>query len=742
MTFRYRFVGFGTNFEFRHGIRHLEDASSNPSVLHENEIALDVGNVCWGCDGEPLCVIDHHFERPGQFPSASAAVLHNARLLEEKFRGCGDGPVWLVTHVQPDFDAFCSMYLTRCIVERKIAADFDLDETDWFHPELFRAFAPPRWAVLLASYASHVDSGRHIACPKQRALHSVLYAALHRGRAYVSVASGATEFFDEVREAIESKDLNPLFDSVLEGRELFRPELAMLDNEVEAYERDLRRARKSVVHLQRLDLPFQDFFTSIRNTPLLREDLSLAPGHLLSPSEPRSQADGIYLNDPECILFKEWARSDLQNSSMGSGFTFTAVAYSGGRPEGTTNRTDYFFAIDPERAERRNLYSLWARLEAAEVQALHKPEHTALKEKLEEAELHAQDTSKNTFCRLGFEGRAGAYRAFFNDPWFDGSNYEATIVATPNRGTFIGRSGDRSDLLDDPVGAIVRRELEHSIYASEDPQINVVDLAASREHKDEESRDYPIGEGSLPEPLERHFRFGKIKLNSGVDILGGRMSAQIGETLWRALHPDAGEGTPTDFLTRHLLVNRDWVGVWSRRGIVIAFKPAAEEKARAIERRFRELASLARSVEVFIESRVGPIHETVAEGEELTRAAARVSHELALPENRLLGRFFDALGLRELLGALRDLNLAAADKASREQAEQQTKELTRHTRTVADVQVKVEWLEIFIVGFYATELAKIIVDGLGRETGQVWIPLTAGIVSMAAAMLALRPWKH
>lgn len=81
----------------------------------------------------------------------------------------------------------------------------------------------------------------------------------------------------------------------------------------------------------------------------------------------------------------------------------------------------------------------------------------------------------------------------------------------------------------------------------------------------------------------------------------------------------------------------------------------------------------------------------------------------ALPENRLLGRFFEALGLRELLAALRDLNLAAAEKARNENLSKQTEELIKHTKTVASVQVKVEWLEVFIVGFYTTELAKIVV---------------------------------
>jgi predicted polyphosphate/ATP-dependent NAD kinase len=46
MTFRYRYVGFGTNFESRLGDRSREDTRGNPKALHENEVALDVGNIC------------------------------------------------------------------------------------------------------------------------------------------------------------------------------------------------------------------------------------------------------------------------------------------------------------------------------------------------------------------------------------------------------------------------------------------------------------------------------------------------------------------------------------------------------------------------------------------------------------------------------------------------------------------------------------------------------------------------
>jgi hypothetical protein len=708
MTFKYRYVGFGTNFEFAAGLRF--DRETNPRSLHANEIALDVGNVCWGYNGEPLAVIDHHFERPGQFSSASAAVLHNSELIGEKFGTGQDGLIWLVTHVQPDFDAFCSMYLARAVIERNFGAG-------------------SRWPTLLADYASHVDSGRRIVCPKHRALHSVLYAALLRGRAYLSETSGATEFFEHAKEAIEKKGLNPLFDSIFEGSDCFRPELALLDHEMEAYDRDLRRARKAIVHLQKLEEPFQEFFERVKEAPLVDDGLAPTAPHIAPLNQRRSQADGIYLKDPECLLFKEWARLDLENSSMGMGFTFTAVAYSGGRPDGAANKSDYFFAIDPERADHRCLYSLWARLEAAEIRALHQPEHEGLKARLEGAERDCERTSRRTRCRIGFEGRAGKYKALFDDPWFDGSNYESAIIATPNRGTLIGPPGARADLLDDPVAAIARHELEHSIYAS---LLTLVDLSASSADPDGDELLRDIAE-AMPPPPERCFRFARIELNSGVETLAGHMAAQIGEALWRALHPGAAEGVPTDFLTRHLLVARDWVAVWSRRGIAVAFKPAAEREAKELEARFRDLVKLARGVEGFIESGSRPLSETLAEGEELARMAARMSHELALPENRLLSRFFEALGLRELLASLRDLNQAAAGR-------ERTEEMIRHTKTVATVQRKVELLEIFIVGFYVTELAKIIADGL--KSGDWVIPVVAGPAGMAAAVLLLRPWKH
>jgi hypothetical protein len=209
--FRYRFVNFGTRFEPRLN-EDRTDSHAHPNLLFVNEVAVDVGSRCWSVPGDPL-IIDHHFTRKDQFPSASAAVLHMAPILWESLHR-RDGVTWLVTHVQPDFDALASQYLAKTIVESDEKPDWsenDLAGTDcsdvisdgikskgidWFHPRLEKIHPQWRWQVKLASYASLVDSCRRIRCPKKRALHSILYAALYRGRNYTDEVRGATEFFE------------------------------------------------------------------------------------------------------------------------------------------------------------------------------------------------------------------------------------------------------------------------------------------------------------------------------------------------------------------------------------------------------------------------------------------------------------------------------------------------------------------------------------------------------------------
>ena len=103
-SFRYRYVDFQTVFTGAPGPRASDQGLDSPGTLYANELATDVGRTCWDRN-EPLAVLDHHFSRDGQFPSASAAVLHKARLIRQKFASQDGNVIWLVTHKQPDFDA-------------------------------------------------------------------------------------------------------------------------------------------------------------------------------------------------------------------------------------------------------------------------------------------------------------------------------------------------------------------------------------------------------------------------------------------------------------------------------------------------------------------------------------------------------------------------------------------------------------------------------------------------------------
>jgi hypothetical protein len=775
LTFRYRFVDFGTVFSAGDGIRAVDQGSASPNTLFTNELVVDVGGTCVDGD-ETLAVIDHHFAREAQFPAASAAVLHKAKYIRRRFADT-HGVVWLVTHKQPDFDAFCSMYLARWILEDPAAAvewepfglhpDGWLDSEEqskinWFVPDLHSVPFEQRWPLLMAAYASIVDNGKHFPCPRNKALHSVLYAALQRGRDYLSETSGAKELFDEIRGAIRDRKRNPIFDSVLQESREFAPELEMLDREVEAYHRDLRRARRSIVYLQRSLEPFPTFFDRLKHLPLLDDGNAIRPEHLLA-DEARMPTDAIYVRDPECLLFKEWARLDLENSMLGRGFEFTAVAYSSGRPAGETNHTDYFFAIDPERANGRHLYRVWARLQAKEVASLRQNE-AAQPEKA---------------ARRNFEGRAGNLGKYFADPWFDGQNYLCTIVATPNQGTTIAAAGSDGGLNDDAVVELVRSEVEHSVYqttaGAESASVIVCDLSATRNDTDVGPYPYDIGQlQQIPAPAERRFRFARIPLRDDVPVsLAGRngLSEQIGETLWQVLYPDLKGAKPHDFAQRNLVVAPRFVGVWGDRGIAIAHKPKPQttgttaelqQDDNGTERDFIKIVGLARAIDQLIadgeglarenhsaphgeddDPTTGQAEEIAARGEVLARTVAQIKHNLTLPHSDLLRRFYDATGIDELLSTLRDLNQNAAEYLRRRKMDEQASKTRESTETVAEVQTKLEYLEVFIVGVYALEMLDTTtkyLEGSDKVKGILVITGGLGFLIVTAAMLV--PWNR
>ena len=263
--------------------------------------------------------------------------------------------------------------------------------------------------------------------------------------------------------------------------------------------------------------------------PLLDQEGSTLPEHRW-PDSGRVFVDGVFLRGPECLLFKQFARQDLENSPSGRGFVFTAIAHSQVKND-PVNQVDYFFSLDPEAIPGAHLYPVWAFLQEAEVRA-------RVAAKLPEADP-----------RPAFAGRAvGRWSGHFNDPWFDGGTYRATIVVTPGNGTLIGPAGQRSDLADDPVVRIVTDYFESVLWAGEE---RLEDFAASRAAVVPEAQSERVLHA--PRPLvDQSFRVAAVALREGTSLFQANLGYDVGRRLWQALAPET-TGVPLDFEDRHLV---------------------------------------------------------------------------------------------------------------------------------------------------------------------------------------------
>ena len=725
MEFHYRFVGFGTRFATAAGFRAAGDLA-DPATLYENELAVDVGGRQWGIEGEAGAVLDHHLIAAGRAPSASAAVLHRAEAIRARFGASGAPVMWLVAHRDPDFDAFTAMYLARRVIAGDLSCDwlaygvdpdgwFDValrrPRIDWFDPHAADGFPPAlRWAIRLAGYASTVDHARRISCARSEALHSVLYAALQRGRPYLDELSGAVEFYDEVRARLE-QGANPFYDAVLADSATFAPELAMLHRETELYERDVARARRAVAFVPVAPADFDAAYGAAQKIalePLTAASMQRAE---LLQGERRRPVDAIYLRDPDCLLFKEWARIDTRNTALGKGFTFTCIAYTLPGEAGKT-RTDYFIALDPEQGRDLQLYRVWARLQNEEVAVLQSSARPSGAEPV----------------RPGYEGRAGAY-AGFDDPWYDGVNYACTIVVSPNRGSAVGPAGTALDLQDDPVAKIVRSELEDCVYAGD------VEAAASVVK-------------STAEPERVCYRFASVMLARDVDVMSDAVALQIAGRLWTALLGE-DRSVPRTILDDFTYRRPELIAVWLRSGVALAYVPQAEAIAAEIADQFKEVVEITGEVVALTASArrddnatSDVLEQRVTRGHDLLRRLSRLRSALASSRNGdLIESFIEKIGFDSVLATFHALNRTEVAVLQSKKTDLQTAQIVKHAHVVADVQVKVEWLELLFVGVYATELCAVIATALqGRYA--LLFTMVGSVFLTAAAASYLRPWVN
>jgi hypothetical protein len=613
MQFAYRYVKYGPSFSADPALRAPGPvAAGTEERLAANELAVDVGSCCFGWEGCDLPVFDHHFARAGQWPSAAATVLANATALQtivaERMRNAGAGPdatIWLVSHREPDLDAFVSMYLARALLERRIpAAEVERFArcATWQAPEISGVSDEVRWPILLAAAASVVDQGWRLRVPREMALHAVLYAAQVRDRTLAP--TGAVAVLDAARDAMCAPEYrNPLTDCLFQHYGAFARELDLLKGEDARFRRDLARARRSVVmpHKER----FEDWFPAASRTPFYASPGVVHAAHTRAATPDRALAPGVWIRDPESILFKEWARAE--------GFLFTAIAHSKSR--------EYYFSLDPEKAGDLHLYDLWARLQ--------------------QREMRARGTEQNQLVtpRSDFIGRQVG-----NDPWYDGSAYRGTIVVTPHAGSLLP-AGSAADLSDDAVATVVREGLEDSVFAS---RVTWRDMPLA------DNGPSTTGEAALDElpgpPVHAAFRRAHVKLSDAVAFRNPEICSQVADRLWPMVAPP-GSATPPP---EHVVLESGALVVWSRQGAVIAHHGSTEAViVRGLLDALDEFVSIRREAHALAtRSSTQPSHRLAA-GRRLLERVARLKLTADGPNGLSLGRLMEDSSFEDVLSSLR-----------------------------------------------------------------------------------------
>jgi hypothetical protein len=362
------------------------------------------------------------------------------------------------------------------------------------------------------------------------------------------------------------------------------------------------------------------------------------------------------------------------------------------------------------------------------------------------------------------------------DPWSGGQSRYGNTIETPQRGTLIGPAGMRSDLRDDPVAEAVRTELEGSIYSASSlvvgPQVTVFDFAGSRQAVDLAPRQFNLNAPlEIPAPPEGYFRFAHLRLRSDVAIDAPGLAAQIGETLWQVLYPEAPGSTPADFREHHLAVAGDSVGVWGDRGIAIAQKrdfgsgPRTPGEAAELRKSFSAIISLVRDVDRFtadcdllnehattgmdlaaassLNINLQAWQLTEHGGQELARRAAEIKISLALPDQDLARRFYDFLGIEQLLVTLGNLTNTASAYLRRHQEAEQAKQAEARNAVTARIRRRLEWLEVASIGFLI-----VLILHMATHEATYSVNLQRAIVTFGAPLVAglfawwLKPWRR
>jgi hypothetical protein len=229
--------------------------------------------------------------------------------------------------------------------------------------------------------------------------------------------------------------------------------------------------------------------------------------------------------------------------------------------------------------------------------------------------------------------------------------------------------------------------------------------------------------------------------------------------LWQALYPDRAGEVPQDF-EHQTVVEAEQVGVWSDRGVAVAYKQGAGEaglsSAEAALRDFAAVASLVRAVdELAVETKQAEAQTeiphtrsgratrthaepTAAATRDLARRALELQAALSLPERNLLRQFCGAIQFEQVVARLGELSQSFAEQAHRAE----TEDAQKRGHEAARLRKNLRWLQVFVVGFITLEIVGLVLRRVKLDAGeQQTLALFGGPLLLGFAAMLLRPWK-
>jgi len=376
--------------EFRGGkmninYKFIKQGQSYKIPENKNEVVLDVGGVNQGL------IFDHHFPN-GPKDCASKLVFNNSNRLNGLKENIKE--VTIVIHNDPDFDCSCAAWLVKNYLNDIV----------------------PEGAKWVIQYASLVDSGKlkinneYFLVPS-----TAIYAFYELAQKKIEnneinaddknkwILDRAFDLLDWCAENLSGIEINDykniddksIFDLMTEAH-IFNMEFELLKNDWATYENEL------------LD---KNICESIKDFKLYNQEKSIEGVKAL-----------IFYRQPKSSLTKYWARNDSYI------FTLIPLTCDGQwdnaiwKPSGFSGKPNrVILSVPPD--SNYNLQTLAIQLERAECEY----EGMILGDA---AELKRT----RTVVRNGYENERWVTN---NDPWYDGSSFNYTIVDAPSSLSFL-----------------------------------------------------------------------------------------------------------------------------------------------------------------------------------------------------------------------------------------------------------------------------------------------------------------